>query len=229
MKSALLYSFCFHIAVGFIWMKLISFKPVRIVPRDVMTVHMVSLESPKPELETTPMPEPEEIEPPAPEPAKDDEPEEEPLPPPEKPKPKKKKEEKKEVKKVQPEPELKQTAQSTEAKPDESTTQPATGDMTLDAEDFPFMYYLTNIKRKIAAYWRVPQQSAGDDKHCVVYFRIARDGSVQSPSVETSSGNFLFDQAALRAVVQSNPMPPLPDGFVDSYLGVHFSFAYVQQ
>jgi TonB family protein len=62
-----------------------------------------------------------------------------------------------------------------------------------------------------------------------VYFRVGRDGSIHSPAVETSSGSFLFDQAALRSVVQAGPLPPLPSGFTDDYLGVHFSFAYEQE
>jgi len=64
---------------------------------------------------------------------------------------------------------------------------------------------------------------------CRVYFRITRSGGIDAPAVETSSGNFLFDQAALRAVVQANPLPPLPAGFVDQYLGVHFSFSFEEE
>jgi len=65
--------------------------------------------------------------------------------------------------------------------------------------------------------------------HCRVYFRITRSGSIDSPAVEASSGSFLFDQAALRAVVEANPLPALPGGFGDEYLGVHFSFAYEEE
>ena len=54
-------------------------------------------------------------------------------------------------------------------------------------------------------------------------------GAIQAPMVESPSGNFLFDQAALRAVTQANPLPPLPDQFEDEYLGVHFSFAYEEE
>jgi TonB family protein len=55
---------------------------------------------------------------------------------------------------------------------------------------------------------------------------VGRDGSIDSPEVEESSGSFLFDQAAKRAVIQASPLPPLPREFTDDYLGVHFSFAY---
>jgi outer membrane biosynthesis protein TonB len=52
---------------------------------------------------------------------------------------------------------------------------------------------------------------------------------VTNAAIEQSSGLFIFDQAAQRAVVQSSPMPPLPQDYRDSYLGVHFSFSYREE
>ena len=63
----------------------------------------------------------------------------------------------------------------------------------------------------------------------MIYFRVHRDGSVSHSSIEQSSGLFIFDQAAQRAVVTSAPMPPLPQAYNDSYLGVHFSFSYKEE
>jgi protein TonB len=103
-----------------------------------------------------------------------------------------------------------------------------TGDVALDVADFPFAYYIATVKRKIATNWQVPG-TAGAATHCRVYFRIERSGSIDAAAVENSSGNFLFDQAALRAVVQADPLPPLPGGFPDTYLGVHFSFAFEEE
>jgi len=132
-----------------------------------------------------------------------------------------------EPKKIVPTTEIKKVSDATDI---DTTSAPAvtTGDLALDVEDFPFAYYLATIKRKIAANWRVPGTSSGSI-HCRVYFRIARSGSIDTPVIETSSGNFLFDQAALRAVVQAHPLPPLPGGFSDDNLGVHFSFAYEEE
>ena len=40
------------------------------------------------------------------------------------------------------------------------------------------------------------------------------------------SGFEFFDSSALRAVMLSDPMPPLPFGYNGDDLGVHFGFEY---
>ena len=222
MKNALGISLTAHVIVAVVWAQLVSFRHVRFVPRDVTTVQLVSLDELKPKpthrvKKPIPPPVVKEVEPPPPEPA----PEEDLVVPEEikKPKPSK-------IEKTPPTPEpeiVESTAVSADTIPAATT-----GNITLDAEDFPFMYYLTNIKRKIAAYWNVPGTTA-EVKYCVVYFKVLRGGGVQSPMIESPSGSFLFDQAALRAVTQASPLPPLPNAFKDDYLGVHFSFAYEEE
>jgi hypothetical protein len=41
---------------------------------------------------------------------------------------------------------------------------------------------------------------------------------------EIASGSGLYDRAALRAVLESSPLPPLPFGYNGTYLGVHLKF-----
>ena len=94
-------------------------------------------------------------------------------------------------------------------------------------EDFPFAFYVRQMKFKIASNWRVPG-SKKEEHVCWVGFKVDRGGRIFDIAVETSSGNLLFDQAAQRAVVMSNPLPPLPNGFKKSHLGVSFSFSYVE-
>jgi TonB family protein len=148
------------------------------------------------------------------------------VPPPEKKKKKPNKEVKKtaERKKITQPPIETPTADTLETAAEPATT----GDVQLSVEDFPFAYYVSSMKRKIAAYWEVPT-SGQESMYCVVYFRVRRDGSLESLSVEKGSGQFLFDQAALRAITRANPLPPLPDGFKENYLGVHFTFAYERE
>ena len=223
MRSALLISFGFHIAVGLIWMRMVKITQVRFIPRDVITVQILTVEEaqakPAPPVIKDPKP-------PPPQPVIEEVPEEVIAPPEDKKPPPPKKEEKKEVKKTLPKPELKKTNEVPSAEVDPDPAPAQTGEMALDTEDFPYHYYLMTMKRKIASFWRVPSTSAGQDRYCVVYFKVQRSGSVGTPVVETSSGNIVFDQAALRAVVQANPLPPLPPGYPDNQLGVHFSFTY---
>lgn len=96
--------------------------------------------------------------------------------------------------------------------------------------DFRFAYYLAALRNKIGSRWVPPQGVGGRGRtvKAIVYFRVHRDGQVSQTSVETSSGYAFFDQTALRALLAAAPLPPLPAGFPDNYLGVHFGFEFQQ-
>src|SRR5207249_12199680 len=68
------------------------------------------------------------------------------------------------------------------------------------------------------------RSDSGRPVRTVVYFRIGRDGQVSLTQIESSSGYAFFDQTALRALLSATPLPPLPAGYADQYLGVHFGF-----
>lgn len=222
MRNAIIISLAVHVVLGFVAMRLVRISQVRFVPREVYAVRLVSLqEAAKPQKQ--PMSPPPQEAPKEP-PKKVEEPKKEELvTPTKKPKP----ERKPPAPKTVPSTQIDQPA--AEQSSEEPDTGPvSTGDMSLDVEDFPFAYYLSTVKRKIAANWQVPATSR-QALSSRVYFRIRKSGAIESPAIEASSGNFLFDQAALRAVVQASPLPPLPGGFGDEYLGVHFSFAYEEE
>lgn len=102
------------------------------------------------------------------------------------------------------------------------------GQISVDAGDFEFTYYLVLVRNRVAQNWMPPAGlvSAGQPVHAVVYFTIGRGGEVSAVRVESSSGVEFFDGSALRAVTISDPLPPLPLGFSGSSLGVHFGFEY---
>lgn len=93
----------------------------------------------------------------------------------------------------------------------------------VDAPNFAFPHYLALIQLRIENQWR-PPYSGGGQYLATVHFTIARSGNVMSTVIEKSSGNFAFDQAALRAVQTASPLPPLPEGSGLETLGVHFDF-----
>jgi len=96
--------------------------------------------------------------------------------------------------------------------------------------DFRFAFYLAAIRNKIGAQWVPPpgMDASGRKIRATVYFRIHKDGQISVAQVETTSGYSFFDQTTMRALLAATPLPPLPAGFTDTYLGVHFGFEYQQ-
>jgi TonB family protein len=78
------------------------------------------------------------------------------------------------------------------------------------------------MKTLIGQHWFRPQVSGGIAT--TVYFRIDRDGTIGDVRTETGSGNGTFDRAALRAVMEASPLPPLPFAYNGTFLGVHLTF-----
>jgi TonB family protein len=51
---------------------------------------------------------------------------------------------------------------------------------------------------------------------------------VSKLSIEKSSGNPHYDQQALRAITEANPLPPLPPEYRESMLRIHIGFNFTQ-
>jgi periplasmic protein TonB len=94
---------------------------------------------------------------------------------------------------------------------------------SLDVENFCCPDYIAIMVERVRANWNQNQDGAG---HVLVHFTIFRDGSVKNVSLEKSSGNASLDAAAQRAVVVTTSLPPLPDAFPNSTLGVRLDFKY---
>lgn len=97
-----------------------------------------------------------------------------------------------------------------------------TNRMNIDIENFPFAYYLNLLRRRIQNNWQPPRRS--ERLTAMVGFEILRNGQIMNIVIENRSGNFLFDQAAQRAVHYANPLPPLPGDFHENKLSVHIEF-----
>jgi len=89
----------------------------------------------------------------------------------------------------------------------------------LDNPDFTYGYYLDRMLSLIDAQWARPAMGSG--VKAVIFFRIHRDGSMTDLRVEQSSGYNSFDLAALRAVQNAAPFPPLPRAYRHEDLGVN--------
>ena len=96
------------------------------------------------------------------------------------------------------------------------------GGARFDQPDFNYSYYVERMLVTIGINWFKPAQSVPLSP--VVRFRIERDGTISDPEIERSSGLPFVDRAALRAVLASSPLPPLPAEFAGDHLGVHLIF-----
>lgn len=149
-----------------------------------------------------------------------------------------------EVKRAQPVP-VKEPA---EAKPDLVASKASKGDSTaavrgdvafggggqgslelgVEGPISPYAYYLMSVRDKVASNWNPPAglATAGIELAAMVNFRIDRTGKIVASYVEEPSGAGVFDQAGLRAIVQSDPLPPLPRDYAGDWLGIHLRFVY---
>ncbi len=107
--------------------------------------------------------------------------------------------------------------------PKKGFSSPASSVMDLDSVSFNYSYYLAIVRNKIGENWVRTYTGTGKVK---VYFKIMKSGEIRDAKVEISSGNPGLDRLALEAVLKSNPLPPLPEEFRESFIGIHIWFNY---
>ncbi len=79
-------------------------------------------------------------------------------------------------------------------------------------EDFKFPPYLAIIRDKIERHWNPPPGTLAGAR-AKIQFTVLRSGRVGEVKLQDSSGNFYFDQAAVRSILLSSPFPPMPEEF----------------
>jgi TonB family protein len=94
--------------------------------------------------------------------------------------------------------------------------------VTLDVSDFCCNEYLDQMVIAIRRNW---DQSQGLVGSTTMMFTIQRNGTIQSPQVEKSSGFVALDNAAMRAL-QLSRLAPLPAAFENPTLTVHLRFDF---
>lgn len=97
------------------------------------------------------------------------------------------------------------------------------GETVVENANFPYSYYIEQMLNKIDQAWENPVRS-DLPLSTVIYFRIQKQGSVTDVQIEAPSGISQFDNACRRAILRSDPLPPLPSDFEDLYLGIHLEF-----
>jgi len=104
------------------------------------------------------------------------------------------------------------------------------GEITLGNGNFGERYgwYVNAIRNRISSNWLLSTISPNIITAPRVYmtFDILRDGSITNVQVTQSSGIPEVDRSALRAVLASNPLGPLPPDYSGSKVSVDFYFDF---
>lgn len=91
-----------------------------------------------------------------------------------------------------------------------------------------YSWYVAAVRNRISGNWLLSTISPGILTAPRVYltFEIRRDGTVENIEITQSSGTPEVDRSALRAVLASNPLAPLPPDYVGSQVKVEFYFDF---
>jgi TonB family protein len=97
------------------------------------------------------------------------------------------------------------------------------GGVKLDVANFCCPEYLAVMIQRVRQNWRPNQGARGEP---IVKFTIRRDGMITNVELERSSGQYLLDDEARRAVLRTQQLPPLPREFTNPSLTVHLTFDF---
>ena len=78
------------------------------------------------------------------------------------------------------------------------------------------LIYQAEIQYQIQKNWAFSQQLAGDNTQleAVLAIKVLRNGEIEDIWFDKKSGNAYLDESAYRALVKSNPLPPLPNDYM---------------
>ncbi len=91
-----------------------------------------------------------------------------------------------------------------------------------------FGWYVDAVRNRVSGNWLVSTISPNilTAPRVYVSFDIRRDGTITDVQVTQSSGVPEVDRSALRAVLASNPLAPLPPGYSGNEVAVQFYFDF---
>ena len=70
--------------------------------------------------------------------------------------------------------------------------------------------WFDSVKSRINDHWSLVGEKPQPDVVTIIGIQISDTGAVVRASVDTSSGDRVFDSSAMRAIYQASPFPPLP-------------------
>lgn len=100
--------------------------------------------------------------------------------------------------------------------------------VTIGTQSIKYASYMRHIKDKVQNVWIYPEDARenGIQGKLLVYFSIAKDGSLSRLNLVRSSGSKILDDAAMQAIRDAAPFPRLPDRFHLDRLNIYATFEY---
>jgi colicin import membrane protein len=88
------------------------------------------------------------------------------------------------------------------------------------------LIYQAEIQYQIQKNWAFSQQLAGEstELEAVLAIKILRNGEIEDIWFDKKSGNVYLDDSAYKALVKSNPLPPLPNDYMRPYYKIGLRF-----
>jgi colicin import membrane protein len=88
------------------------------------------------------------------------------------------------------------------------------------------LIYQAEIQYQIQKNWAFSQQLAGDNTQleAVLAIKVLRNGEIEDIWFDEKSGNAYLDDSAYKAIVKSNPLPPLPNDYMRPFYKVGLRF-----
>ena len=117
---------------------------------------------------------------------------------------------------------------------DTKGTGPPGGTTTGNKKDLELIdIYLIEIAYRIQKNWSFNEQLAGGhtDLEAWAAIKVMPNGEIKDTWFDKRSGNSYFDEQAKKAILKSNPLPPLPKGYWRPYFeaGFHFTSSGISQ
>ncbi len=100
--------------------------------------------------------------------------------------------------------------------------------INIGTQSIKYASYLEHVKNKIQNVWVYPQEAVetGQQGRLLILFSIGKNGDLIRLKLIRSSGYSLLDKAALQAVRDASPFPPLPNRFNLDVLNIYATFEY---
>lgn len=85
--------------------------------------------------------------------------------------------------------------------------------------------YCAVVWQQVRYHWNFPEElMRSPGLECIISVRIAGNGKILGTSYEKRSGHDLLDETALRAILESDPLPPLPDRLLPGPIEIGIRF-----